>query len=191
MQFTYELRWFFDAPPPEFIAFQGECSERTDWYAPIVNGRSSVKLREGRLETKHLLDEQPTALPACAPRQRWCKVSVPLPPADAPTLADVARDSWLPIHKRRRVAWVGSGPSASPVQVEWTLVTAHQTRAWTLAFEGASNQDPQQIVRVVQQVIGQLELDASTLRRPLSYPGWIAALPVNHCSVAAPGHENP
>ena len=49
---TFEIRWFFDAPPLDqethFPAEHTELQERTDWYALPVNPCCGIKVREGK-----------------------------------------------------------------------------------------------------------------------------------------------
>lgn len=183
---TRELRWFFAEPPAAFTAWRGEEQRRVDYYAPLCDGRLGVKLREGRLEVKVLLGEEPvgaTSLPDLN-HQLWRKTSQPVDEAGVDALEAWAAEFWLPVRKRR---WVrsfqrrgghfmesNSAGSANAAAAEWAEVRLHDRVAWTFCVEADAELPRNACGQVVQRSLAALQVDVARFPRPQSYGAWIA-----------------
>jgi len=178
-----ELRWFYDDPTRP-IGWGDVAAERTDWYAPIADGRSGVKLREGLLESKFLVQEGPTppGLPDARPQQ-WTKASTRPPAEEAAVLDHFAQRHWLGVTKwrqLRRYCLEGEGarrvepgvPGA--VQAEWTEVRLHGRRSWTYGVEADAAIAWEDLERLALQVGQTLGLGPEWLGQTASFPEWLA-----------------
>ncbi len=181
---TYEIRWFFYSPLEAFQHWKGNFERRTDWYAPIWNETSSVKIREAHLETKFLLGERPTPIGTTEfDLQHWTKSSQPLPSEEEKQVVASATAHWLGIEKTRSVqhfSLVGNDirrqplPNRDTVQVEWTQLSLDgRTDAWTLCLESSAASGAESLLRVLLDLLNRMNLNAAKFPPAQSYPRWI------------------
>ncbi len=175
---TYELRWFFDAPPDFFRTSTGEAEERTDYYAPLISELSSVKWRQNHLEVKRRLGT--TTVDGWAV-ESWSKTSIALAKVDR-RLTDSPPNDWLAVTKRRQIDNIVPAKSSLPakqaanlpaVQVEWTELVARSIRCWSFAMEAPLELEPQSVVDSLELVLGENAIDELP-RCNTSYPKWLS-----------------
>ncbi|MCB0567437.1 MAG: hypothetical protein KDD01_23975 [Phaeodactylibacter sp.] len=112
-----EVRWFFPAAPEGLIdwfvsknrRFDTPASaKRTDHYLLVPNGENiGIKLREGNIETKHLVKRQGERhfpeLGATGVVEHWIKWSFKLDEADSLSQSIIhdGQDGWIAVEKER------------------------------------------------------------------------------------------
>ncbi|WP_022835323.1 hypothetical protein [Salisaeta longa] len=156
MDRTREVRWFFNGRPPADVTSWFEAhgatleSTRTDSYVVSNDPALNVKLREGKIQTKHRFGA-PTDVqfgPAVAGRaEEWGKWSFAL--SDAPNVhATDPGPVWVAVQKERwqRVLTpqahrehLGAQAAADPCEasIELTKLQVGPRTGWTLCFETA------------------------------------------------------
>ncbi|MEQ8849487.1 hypothetical protein [Botrimarina sp.] len=202
MLVTREARWFFDTRPSCWASPHGEPEIRTDWYAPLADGASSVKLRSGRLEAKLRTDEGGPSLVS-----RWVKFSVAADDGERANFRRVAERRWIGVKKQRELRHYDApsgetldDPAAdSSVQVEWSEVRllGDPATAWSLSLEAPDTVDPEALLGLLR-VLQEKGLAPRELPAPESYPEWLrrravmnlAGGPATRESPAAPDHPS-
>jgi len=200
MNRTCEMRWFFRVPPVDvgsFFSADGAPDTRTDWYAFPCDERCGIKIREGRLETKLLLQDAGTSTVAGATGriQQWEKWSAELPPDDAPGEDRLAAAGWVRVEKTRRLRMfsVDGGvvqevpnwrqqPPATGGQFECTQVRSDGHSWWTVGFEAFGADAPmpeaqfrENLQRIVEHVFSGRRAIAAALQPSdsFAYPRWL------------------
>ncbi len=122
-----EVRWFFKDENKDIASwFRSRqldfnyISPRTDYYhLPTLSSGLGIKIREGRLEIKHLVSgpytgelyqDRPVSY------EEWIKWSFEIRNNDPETRAivqDLKQDNWLAVHKRRMAVKIGEEPSGA------------------------------------------------------------------------------
>lgn len=200
MDVTLEVRWFIPGAVPDAVATWFDEvgaereSERTDLYLVSTDPTLNVKLREGKLQTKHRIgtpDATRWGDALAGERERWVKWSFDLDD-DAPDLFDDDPTGlWVPVHKRRDQLELdddaqadrlnGTMVTADPAdaKIELTRVEAAGHEAWTVCVEAEG--DPAKLEATLQQT--SRHLFAAGFPHPLpvdrsmGYVGWLASLP--------------
>lgn len=160
MDHTLEVRWFYPgSPSPSLVDWITDLgaepeSTRTDLYLVSDDPAMNVKLREGKVQTKHRLGE-PSAMnfgeEAHGARERWVKWSFPLNGAHD-LLDEDPTGLWVPVHKERlqltldeddQKDLLGDLAERNPVEaaLELTTVSAGGESAWTVCMESEGNPD--------------------------------------------------
>lgn len=200
MDITLEVRWFVPGAVPDAVADWFDDvgaereSERTDLYLVSSDPTLNVKLREGKLQTKHRIGgPSPTRWgeSLAGERERWVKWSFELDD-DAPDLFDDDPTGlWVPVHKRRdqlelddddqhaRLNGTMTTTNPADAALELTRVEAAGHEAWTVCVE--TEGPPQALEATLQQV--SRHLFAGGFPHPLpteqsmGYVGWLTTLP--------------
>ncbi len=156
MLHTFEMRWFFAAPPLDVIRhFDGAVARtpsRTDWYAVPCDPGCGIKLREGRLETKLRVGTHGirTFHEMSGHLESWKKWTLEFAPGEFPEEQTLAQSGWLAVKKQRflqhfavadeRVIEIDHRPSDG-CEFEMTELTVQQQHWWTVAFEAVGPVD--------------------------------------------------
>src|SRR6056297_2721638 len=110
MDDTLEVRWFVDGPQPDevvdWIQSLGAEAEsaRTDLYLVSGDPAMNVKLREGKVQTKHRIgDRTPIqfADEVAGVQERWVKWSFPTVEQHHDLFDEDPTGLWVPVHKER------------------------------------------------------------------------------------------
>ena len=155
MDYTLEVRWFYDGPPPEAVVDwfmtldPQEQSSRQDLYLISRDPSLNVKLRESKIQLKRRSDEA-TLTTFCdgvrGYREPWQKWSFPLTD-DAPDLfSDDPSGLWMPVKKhryqreyepdeQRTLLTTLEEPDPADALIELTRVTSGEHEAWTICME--------------------------------------------------------
>lgn len=184
---TLELRWFFDQPVLRYDSWD---SMRTDLYAPIADGRSSVKLR---LESDRILLETKHWIHNIGKFERWRKLSIPV--IDNPSILSDANRNWLSVIKQRRLEhyrwddavhqWQRAPNEDNATQVEWAQIVVRGQTHWTFALESLaqSPQSPKRHRTALQMLcnerIANSGIAAAAFKLPMSYPQWLCRFQAN------------
>lgn len=195
MDHTLEVRWFYPGRPPasllDWISDLGAEKEstRTDLYLVSDDPAMNVKLREGKVQTKHRLDAPSTiqfGSDVRGSRERWVKWSFALN-GSHDLLDEDPTGLWVPVHKERlqlsldaddqrdRIDdWNGFEPEEAALEL--TTVSARGETAWTICVESEGN--PDGLVDTLRQAGDHLmqeiprSMDAD---RSFGYAQWIRA----------------
>lgn len=193
---TLEVRWFFPqagldpsrAVRPADFNGVAPAPVRVDWYAP-ANMASGVKLRDGNLEVKLLLEDRgvwPLADGRCRGAVQLWNKWIYRNEAQAPPSSEVFHQAgWIPVEKRRRlIKFENRGGSMCPIdtypingcQVEWTEVLLAGTPWLTICLEAVGDASTlsdslrQTAQLVLPELCDHLPLDEAHSR---SYPQWL------------------
>lgn len=154
MDHTLEVRWFYPGTPPsalvDWITDLGATQEsvRTDLYLVSDDPAMNVKLREGKVQTKHRLNRPVPCQfsPSVGGhRERWVKWSFGLN-GSHDLLDEDPTGLWVPVHKDRlqlslepdEVEDIVGGaidPETTEAAMELTTVSAEGSSAWSLCIE--------------------------------------------------------
>jgi hypothetical protein len=186
---TLETRWFFESARLSHESLFGISvppQERTDWYAFPCHSGNGLKFREGRLETKLLLED-------CG-RQTWRHVSgntgswskwIAEYAGELPSRAVLASTGWVEVHKRRH--WQALEMRADELswshqrvdngcEVEWSEVTVDRKVWCTVGFEAVGTPAvlSENLRRAIVYVLGQEdECTPFSAENSLAYPAWL------------------
>jgi len=190
---SLEIRWFFDRPLPPFRKWDETNRPRTDFYAPITDGRSSVKLRGGELwphlETKHLVRQ-------VGEFQQWSKCSIEIDEADSGNLVDDAQTNWIGVTKYRclknftldaKQSWAEKDCTSGGgdcIQVEWSRINVREQRFFTFCIEAlvlnsksnskSYEQSLTMAKSLLSELVARLAIEFPTDCKTTSYPTWLA-----------------
>ena len=170
----------------EMFRAQVPAVDRTDWYAFPCHQHSGIKFREGRLETKLLIDDAGSQKwgSVSGKADSWCKWSVEYA-GEIPTEDILITTGWLAVHKRRHwqvlsmtddsVAWQ-SERVENGCEVEWSVVTVDEKEWWTIGFEavGELSDLSGNLSRAIEYLLGEQTSDTLfTLANSMAYPSWL------------------
>lgn len=204
-----ELRWILSGPLPptvsEWFATRAPRAiaepPRTDLYLRLYRDDLGVKIRDGRLEVKGLLDS--TGVIETAPGvhgevQTWSKWWAPDPwlgavPQEPGRPSEVAPGTeWVAVVKRRLVARFCAGPEGPALapgpapssddepsgHVELCDLETGAGRYWTLAFEApatdADEVGDEALLTIVRLIVTAGVPASLRAGNSLSYPAWLA-----------------
>ena len=161
MDNTLEVRWFNQGPPPEEVvdwvrSLGAEAeSARTDLYLVSDDPAMNVKLREGKVQTKHRIGDQTLISFADGVegiQERWVKWSFPTVEQHHDLFNDDPTGLWVPVHKERlrlelspeeqseRLSHlIESNPAEA--KLELTTVRSQGNEAWTICMEADGRPD--------------------------------------------------
>jgi hypothetical protein len=147
---SLEIKWFFSAQPcaeTEVFEKLPNPEQRTDWYAFPCHEHCGIKMREGKLEVKLLLED-------CGDYdygnikgrlQRWGKWSAPWDAHDAPSESLLQATGWVAIEKVRYqqmfivtdqgIFAADDDRPGSRCQLEWTALTVKDQSWWSIGVE--------------------------------------------------------
>jgi len=198
MDDTLEVRWFVDGPQPnevvDWIQSLGAEAEsaRTDLYLVSGDPAMNVKLREGKVQTKHRIgDRTPIqfADDVEGVQERWVKWSFPTVEQHHDLFDEDPTGLWVPVHKERlRLVLspedqedllsrlIESDPAEA--KIELTQVRSKGLQAWTICMEAEGR--PEALPGTLQQTGTYLFSQGTppTLSRDHSfgYARWIQEL---------------
>jgi len=192
---TWEVRWFLqDRAGTRALAKSlfgnrqsSDATSRRDWYSAPINPNCGIKLREGELQAKFLLEDHGLQAfhSAKGVVQQWQRWSLPISNQPVPDNALLERSGWVGVDKRRwlkffrleddQVRGVQSAGEGH-CQVEWTEISCLGRQTQSLGLEVQHRADG---VPVLQAVASELFRDcpaAAQLQETLSmaYPAWLA-----------------
>lgn len=169
MDDTLEVRWFVDGPQPDevvdWIQSLGAEAEsaRTDLYLVSGDPAMNVKLREGKVQTKHRIgDRTPIrfADDVEGVQERWVKWSFPTVEQHHDLFDEDPTGLWVPVHKERlRLVLspedqedllsrlIESDPAEA--KIELTQVRSQGLQAWTICMEAEGR--PEALPGTLQQ----------------------------------------
>jgi hypothetical protein len=160
--------------------------ERTDWYAFPCHRYNGLKFREGRLETKLLIQDGglQTWRQVSGDAESWSKWVAEYS-GELPSRAVLSSTGWVEVHKRRHwqvldmaaedLHWCDQ-PVAHGCEVEWSEVTAAGQVWWTVAFEavGSSAVLHENLSRAIVHVLGDEERNTPfCAANSMAYPTWL------------------
>lgn len=205
MDDTLEARWFIDGRPPtdvlEWIQSLGAEAEsaRTDLYLASDDSAMNVKLREGRVQTKHRIgDRMPISFTDTADgiQERWVKWSFPTVEQHHDLFDDDPTGLWVPVHKERLRLILSPEeqsarfsrliePEPADAKIELTEVRSQGRRAWTICVEAEGR--PEALPGTLQQAGNHFfdhgQPPALSASRSFGYARWIQSLaPVSDAS---------
>jgi hypothetical protein len=207
MDHTLEVRWFVPGTPPDavvdWIGSLGAEAEstRTDLYLVSSDPAMNVKLREGKIQTKHRMGSRsPIAFAdgVLGVKERWVKWSFD---TDDPSPDLLDRDPtglWHPVHKERlqlevppdaQAAYLnGQAATNATALIELTLVQSRDHTAWTVCMEaeGAPDALPATLKRMGRALFGQGTPPAFARDQSFGYARWLDQLDDTPSSDGAP-----
>ena len=198
MDDTLEVRWFVDGPQPDevvdWIQSLGAEAEsaRTDLYLVSGDPAMNVKLREGKVQTKHRIgDRTPIqfADEVEGVQERWVKWSFPTVEQHHDLFDEDPTGLWVPVHKERlRLVLspedqedllsrlIESDPAEA--KIELTQVRSKGLQAWTICMEAEGR--PEALPGTLQQtgtyLFSQSTPPSLSPDHSFGYAQWIQAL---------------
>lgn len=169
MDDTLEVRWFVDGHPPDavtdWIKSLGAEAEsvRTDLYLVSDDPAMNVKLREGKVQTKHRIgDRTPIQFADNVEgiQERWVKWSFPTVEQHHDLFDEDPTGLWVPVHKERLRLVLSPDdqtnrfsrliePDPAEAKIELTEVRSRGQRAWTICMESEGR--PEALPATLQQ----------------------------------------
>ncbi len=169
MDDTLEVRWFVDERPPtdvvDWIQSLGAEAEsaRTDLYLVSEDPAMNVKLREGKVQTKHRIGDQMSisfAEEVNGIQERWVKWSFPTVEQHHDLFDDDPTGLWVPVHKERLRLKLSPDDQAellprliesdpAEAKIELTEVRSQNQEAWTICMEAEGR--PEALPGTLQQ----------------------------------------
>lgn len=155
MDDTLEVRWFVDGHPPseviDWIQSLGAEAEsaRTDLYLVSEDPAMNVKLREGKVQTKHRIgDRTPISFTDAVEgiQERWVKWSFPTVEQHHDLFDKDPTGLWVPVHKERLRLNVPPEeqsshlsrmiePDPAEAKIELTQIRSHGQKGWSICME--------------------------------------------------------
>lgn len=198
MDDTLEVRWFVDGAPPtsvvDWIRSLGAEAEsaRTDLYLVSGDPAMNVKLREGKVQTKHRIgDRTPITFAdeVQGVQERWVKWSFPTVQQHHDLFDADPTGLWVPVHKERirlevdpdeQTELLDHMIESDPAQakMELTEVRSQEHRAWTICMEADGR--PEALPGTLQQMgnylFGKGSPPPLSEEHSLGYARWIQTL---------------
>lgn len=161
MKDTLEVRWFVEGPSPnsvvDWVQSLGAEAEsaRTDLYLVSSDPAMNVKLREGKVQTKHRIgDRTPIQFGDNVEgiQERWVKWSFPTVEQHHDLFDEDPTGLWVPVHKERRRLSLSPKkqsellsrliePDPVEAKIELTEVRSQGLQAWTICMEAEGRPD--------------------------------------------------
>jgi hypothetical protein len=198
MDDTLEVRWFVEDAPPtsvvDWIETLGAEAEtaRTDLYLVCRDPAMNVKLREGKVQTKHRIGDRTPIEFADRVRgvqERWVKWSFPTVEQHHDLFDDDPTGFWIPVHKERLQLEVEPEKQANlldhmiesdpaSAKIELTEVRAEDTRAWTICMEAQGRPDalPGTLQQMGNHLFSQGQPPTLPADHSFGYTRWIQRL---------------
>lgn len=195
MDDTLEVRWFVDGAPPasvvDWIRSLGAEAEsaRTDLYLVSGDPAMNVKLREGKVQTKHRIgDRTPITFAdeVKGVQERWVKWSFPTVEQHHDLFNTDPTGLWVPVHKERIRLEIDADEQAdlldhmiesdpATAKMELTEVRSQGHRAWSICMEADGR--PEALPGTLQQMGSYLFEKGSpphlSEEHSLGYARWI------------------
>lgn len=198
MDDTLEVRWFVDGAPPssvvDWIKSLGAEAEsaRTDLYLVSDDPAMNVKLREGKVQTKHRIgDRTPITFAGEVQgiQERWVKWSFPTVEQHHDLFDDDPTGLWVPVNKERIRLEIGPDEQADMLdrliesdpavaKIELTEVRAEGHHAWTICMEADGRPDalPGTVQQVGNHLFSQGTPPTLPENRSHGYAQWIQTI---------------
>jgi len=198
MDDTLEVRWFLDGPPPDAVvdwirSLGAEAdSARTDLYLVSNDPAMNVKLREGKVQTKHRIgDRTPIqfADEVEGIQERWVKWSFPTVEQHHDLFEDDPTGLWVPVHKERLRLELSPTeqsdllsrliePDPAEAKIELTEVRSQGVQTWTICMEAEGQPDalPGTLQQMGNYLFAQGTPPALTAADSYGYAQWIQGL---------------
>jgi len=198
MDDTLEARWFVDGSPPrnvvDWIQSLGAEAEsaRTDLYLVSDDPAMNVKLREGKVQTKHRIgDRMPISFTdeVDGIQERWVKWSFPTVEQHHDLFEDDPTGLWVPVHKERLRLELSPEeqstrlprliePDPADAKIELTEVRSQDQRAWTICVEAEGRPDalPGTLQQAGNHLFGQGHPPSLSAARSFGYAHWLQTL---------------
>lgn len=155
MHDTLEVRWFVNGSPPDkvidWIQSLGAEAEsaRTDLYLVSNDPALNVKLREGKVQTKHRIGDRSTISfteEVEGIQERWVKWSFPTIEQHHDLFDKDPTGLWVPVHKERLRLAISPEeqssllsrmiePDPAEAKIELTQVRSQNKEGWTICME--------------------------------------------------------
>jgi len=198
MDDTLEVRWFVHGTPPaavvDWIQSLGAEAEttRTDLYLVSEDPGMNVKLREGKVQTKHRMgDRTPISFGDTVKgiQERWVKWSFPTVEQHHDLFEDDPTGLWVPVHKERLRLEIEPDdqedllnhmiePDPAEAKIELTEVRAEDHQSWTICMEAEGR--PEALPGTLQQMGNHLFSQGTppelTREASFGYSRWIQTL---------------
>lgn len=198
MDNTLEVRWFVDGSVPsevvEWVESLGAEAEsaRTDLYLVSDDPAMNVKLREGKVQTKHRIgDRTPISFAEGVEgiQERWVKWSFPTVEQHHDLFEDDPTGLWVPVHKERlrlELSPEAQTERLSPLiesdpaeaKIELTRVRSQGHEAWTICMEAEGRPDalPGTLQQTGTDLFEQGTPPSLSPDRSFGYAQWIQTL---------------
>lgn len=198
MHDTLEVRWFIDGAPPssvvDWMKSRGADAEsaRTDLYLVSDDPAMNVKLREGKVQTKHRIgDRTPVEFAETVKgvQERWVKWSFPTVEQHHDLFDDDPTGLWVPVHKERIRLVIGPDEQADRLdhmiesrpanaKIELTEVRAEGQQAWTICMEAGGRPEalPGTLQQMGRHLFSQDTPPELTREHSFGYARWIQTL---------------
>ena len=195
MDDTLEVRWFVEGPPPsevvDWIQSLGAEAEsaRTDLYLVSDDPAMNVKLREGKVQTKHRIgDRTPISFAENVEgiQERWVKWSFPTVEQHHDLFDADPTGLWVPVHKERLRLVIAPEQQSSlcspmiepdPVEakIELTEVRSNGQKGWTICMEaeGRPNALPGTLQQTGNHLFGKESPPSLSTDHSFGYARWI------------------
>jgi hypothetical protein len=197
---TSEIRWFYQGEIPEIVLdWYDDCPgekvdepERTDRYFVGASPEVGIKIREGRLELKRLIDRTETIAMArvhTAYQEEWRKWSFRLAVNNDGSWAGIDSTlDWIDVSKLRSLRFYQ--PTAAGIlvpketamsegcQLELSRIQSKDQRWWSLGFESTGDVNRRQksmhlVARNLLKSLRGVDLQGEDC---FGYPRWIAKM---------------
>ena len=195
---TLEVRWFVvGTPSSDVIRWieergAGADSARTDLYLVSDDPAMNVKLREGKVQTKHRIgDRTPISFADTVEgiQERWVKWSFPTIEQHHDLFDDDPTGLWVPVHKERTRLKISPDEQAdllprliesdpAEAKLELTKVRAEGEEAWTICMEAEGRPDalPGTLQQMGNYLFGQGTPPSLSRDHSYGYARWIQTL---------------
>lgn len=198
MDDTLEVRWFVNGSPPDEVVDWMESlgaeaeSARTDLYLVSDDPGMNVKLREGKVQTKHRIgDRTPISFADSVDgtQERWVKWSFPTAEQHHDLFDDDPTGLWVPVHKERIRLELSADEQddllprlieSDPVvaKIELTEVRSGDHEAWTICMEAEGRPDalPGTLQQTGNHLFSQGSPPPLSADHSFGYARWIQTL---------------
>ncbi len=207
MDDTLEVRWFLDGTAPDSVvdwihSLGAEAeSARTDLYLVSDDPGMNVKLREGKVQTKHRMgDRTPISFADAVHgvQERWVKWSFPTVEQHHDLFNDDPTGLWVPVNKERIRLEIDPDEQAdrldhliesdpAEAKIELTEVRAQGQQAWSICMEAEGR--PEALPGTLQQMgnylFGQGTPPSLSKGDSYGYARWIQALKTSSSTAPA------
>jgi hypothetical protein len=198
MDDTLEVRWFVEGPPPSEVVNwirslgAGAESARTDLYLVSDDPAMNVKLREGKVQTKHRIgDRTPISFAENVEgiQERWVKWSFPTIEQHHDLFEADPTGLWVPVHKERLRLKIPAEeqpslcspmiePNPAEAKIELTEVRSSNREGWTICMEAEGR--PEALPGTLQQtgnyLFGKETPPSLSPDHSFGYARWIQTL---------------
>jgi len=198
MDDTLEVRWFVNGSPSDdvvdWIQSLGAEAEsaRTDLYLVSDDPAMNVKLREGKVQTKHRIGDRTPVHFGDTVRgiqERWVKWSFPTAEQHHDLFDEDPTGLWVPVHKQRLRLELSPTeqskmlsrliePDPAEAKIELTEVRSRGHRTWTICMEAEGQPDalPGTLQQMGNYLFSQNSPPSLSRDHSFGYARWIQEL---------------